>query len=125
MFDAQNQGLESAPPSTPSTTSLLTDQEVAAILTVSIDWVRSHASEIPGLQRLGSYYRFHPGALAIWLGSLDPLLNSEQIAPRMRVPVSWVYANAKEIPGFIPLGRYVRFRPTVFNQFIAGSEACQ
>jgi hypothetical protein len=92
---------------------------------MSIDWVRSRATEIPGFQRLGSYYRFHGARLSIWLGGLDPLLNSDVIARRLKVPVSWVYANADQIPGFLRLGRYVRFLPTVFNQFIAGSEACQ
>jgi hypothetical protein len=105
--------------------SLLSDDEVAAILTVTVDWVRSHANEIPGLQRFGSYYRFLIAPLIEWLGSLEPLLNAEQVAPRLKVPVSWVYANANEIPGFVRLGRYIRFRPSVFNKFISGSEACQ
>jgi len=105
--------------------SLLSDEEVADILTVTTEWVRSHANAIPGLQHLGMYYRFHSAPLIEWLGGLDPLLNSEQIAPRLKVPTSWVYANADQIPGFLRLGRYVRFRPSVFNQFIGGSEACQ
>lgn len=104
---------------------LLSDEEVAAILTVTAEWVRSHANDIPGLQRLGMYYRFQAAPLTEWLGTLDPLLNSEQIAPRLKVPTSWVYANADRIPGFLRLGRYIRFRPSVFNQFIGGSEACQ
>jgi len=77
------------------------------------------------LQRFGSYYRFFVASLIEWLGSLEPLLNAEQVSPRLKVPVSWVYANASEIPGFIRLGRYIRFRPSAFNKFIAGSEACQ
>jgi hypothetical protein len=40
---------------TPAFEALLTDEEVAAILVVAIDWVRAHAEEIPGLQRLGMY----------------------------------------------------------------------
>jgi len=104
---------------------LLSDEELAAILTVTVDWVRSHSNEIPGLQRFGSYYRFFVASLIEWLGSLEPLLNAEQVSPRLKVPVSWIYANAKEIPGFIRLGRYIRFRPSVFNKFICGSEACQ
>jgi hypothetical protein len=92
---------------------------------VTVDWVRSHANEIPGLQRLGSYYRFLIAPLIEWLGSLEPLFNAEQIAPRLKVPVSWIYANAEQIPGFLRLGRYIRFRSTVFNRFIGGSEACQ
>jgi hypothetical protein len=77
------------------------------------------------LQRLGSYYRFLVAPLVVWLGSLEPLFNAEQIASRLKVPTSWVYANADQIPGFLRLGRYIRFRPSVFNKFIAGSEACQ
>jgi hypothetical protein len=109
----------------PPVISLLSDEEVATILTVTIDWVRSHSNEIPGLQRLGMYYRFHRAPLVQWLGGLDPLLDCEAIASRLKVPTSWVYANAEQIPGFLRLGRYVRFRPSVFNKFIGESEACQ
>jgi hypothetical protein len=105
--------------------SLLSDEEVAAILTVTVDWVRSHANEIPGLQRLGMYYRFHRVPLNEWLGNLEPLLNAEQVSAALKVPASWVYANADKISGFLRLGRYIRFRPAVFNSFIGGSEACQ
>lgn len=122
MIDEQ---LHESKCTSPAVPSLLSDEEVASILTVSLEWVRSHASEIPGLQRFGKYYRFHPGSLIEWLGSLDPLLNSEQVAPRLKIPVSWVYANADRLPGVLRLGRYVRFRPTVFNEFIAASGACQ
>lgn len=111
--------------SAPFANVLFSDEEVAAILAVTIDWVRSHANEIPGLQRLGSYYRFLVAPLVEWLGSLEPLFNAEQIAPRLKVPISWVYANASQIPGFLRLGRYIRFRPSLFNKFIGGSEACQ
>ena len=105
--------------------ALLSDEELATILGVKTDWVRSHAAEIPGLQRLGSYYRFLPALVLEWLGSLDPLFGAEDAAPRLKVPVSWVYANADQIPGVLRLGRYVRFRPRAFNSFITGSEACQ
>ena len=111
--------------STTIATALLSDEEVSRILTVSTEWVRSHANEIPGLQRLGMYYRFHCSPLIEWLGSIDPLFSSEQIALRLKVPTSWVYANADQIPGFLRLGRYIRFRPSLFNKFIGGSEACQ
>ena len=106
-------------------TPLLSDQEVADILITTVDWLRSHASEIPGLERLGMYYRFHRKPLEQWLGSLDRLLVAEQVAALMKVPPSWVYANADKIPGVLRLGRYVRFRPTVVRQFLSGSEACQ
>jgi hypothetical protein len=45
--------------SIPAFQSLLTDEEVAEILTMTVDWVREHANEIPGFEPLGSYYRFH------------------------------------------------------------------
>jgi hypothetical protein len=39
-------------------TPLLSEKDVAGILVVTTAWVRSHADEIPGLKRLGSYIRF-------------------------------------------------------------------
>ena len=106
-------------------TALLSDQEVADILIMTVEWVRSHAGEIPGLERLGMYYRFHRKPIEQWLGSLDRLLDADQVAAFMKVPPSWVYANADQIPGVLRLGRYIRFRPTVIGQFLNGSEACQ
>lgn len=106
-------------------TALLSDQEVADILIMTVEWARSHASEIPGLERLGMYYRFHRKPIEQWLGSLDRLLDADQVAALLKVPHSWVYANADQIPGILRLGRYIRFRPTVIAQFLGGSEACQ
>jgi predicted DNA-binding transcriptional regulator AlpA len=106
-------------------TALLSDQEVADILIMTVEWVRSRASEIPGLERLGMYYRFHSKPIEQWLGSLDRLLDADQVAALLKVPPSWVYANADQIPGVLRLGRYIRFRPTVIAQFLSGSEACQ
>ncbi|WP_162601849.1 hypothetical protein [Occallatibacter savannae] len=115
---------ESPQPTSQVAHALLSDDELSTILGVTTDWVRAHAAEIPGLQRLGSYYRFLISPVDKWLGGLDPLLDAEEIAPRLKVPVSWVYANATQIPGFIRLGRYIRFRPAIFARFIGGSEAC-
>ena len=53
---------------------LLSDEEVANILALTLDWVRSHADEIPGFKRLGAYYRFHQNLIAQWLGGLEDLL---------------------------------------------------
>jgi hypothetical protein len=39
----------------PAFTPLLSDSDVANILVVTIAWVRSHAAEIPGFKRLGSW----------------------------------------------------------------------
>jgi hypothetical protein len=44
------------------------------------------------------------------------------VAALAKVPESWIYANAVEIPGLLRLGRYVRFRPAVIHQFFAVSE---
>jgi excisionase family DNA binding protein len=43
----------------------------------------------------------------------EPLLNSEELADRLRVPVSWVYEASRR--GDIPtvrIGRYIRFHLT-------------
>ena len=103
----------------------LSDKELAAILVLTTDWVRSHAPEIPGFRRLGSYYRFCRQAVEQWLGSLDHLFVAEQVATLMKVPESWVYTNANEIPGVLRLGRYVRFRPVAIQQYLAGSDVVQ
>jgi hypothetical protein len=104
---------------------LLTDEEMASILGVATDWVRSHAMDIPGFERLGMYYRFHPTLVRDWLGALDPLMKAEAVASMLRVPPSWVYANAEQLTGFLRLGRYVRFRPAALRQFLNTSKACQ
>ncbi len=106
-------------------TPILSDEEVADILVTTVEWVRAHFSEIPGHERLGMYYRVHRKPLEQWLGSLDRLLEADQVAALLKVPASWVYANADQIPGVLRLGRYVRFLPIIFNQFLGGSEACQ
>ena len=104
---------------------LFSDKELAEILVMTVAWVRSHATEIPGFERLGSYYRFRSQAIEQWLGSLDRLLEAEQVSALLNVPSSWVYANADQIPGVLRLGRYVRFRPSTINQFLGGSEVVQ
>jgi hypothetical protein len=105
--------------------SLLTDNEVAEVLVVGIDWVRTHAEEIPGFRTLGMYYRFHRIPFQQWVGGSERLLVPEQVAELLKVPKSWVYANADQIPGLLRLGRYVRFRPTTIRAFLHGSGACQ
>jgi hypothetical protein len=104
---------------------LLSDEEVATILVMTVDWLRSHADEIPGFKRLGAYYRFHRVPFEQWLGSLDVLLQAEEVAVLLKVPKSWVYSNADQIPGAIRLGRYLRFRPAVIKSFLGGSEVAQ
>jgi hypothetical protein len=104
---------------------LLTDEDVAILLAVQVDWVRSHACDIPGFRRLGVYYRFHRSPVADWLGGLEVLLKPDDVALLLRVPKSWVYSNSEEIPGFIRLGRYVRFRPGSVRNFLSGSTVAQ
>ena len=103
-------------------TPLLSDKYLAEILVMTTPWVHSHADEIPGFKRLGSYFRFCSRTVEQWLGSLDRLFEAQRVSALLGVPESWVYANADEIPGVVRLGRYVRFRPTVIQQFLAGSE---
>jgi hypothetical protein len=104
---------------------LLSDEDLAGILLMTTDWVRSHASEIPGFKRLGSYFRFSRRAIEVWLGALDPLLDAERAAELMNVRRSWVYANSDEISGVIRLGHYVRFRPAILLPFLNGTEVVQ
>jgi predicted DNA-binding transcriptional regulator AlpA len=100
---------------------LLTDDELANILVVTPNWVRAHAGEIPEFKRLGAYFRFCSQSVEQWLGSLDPLFEAGQVATLAKVPESWVYANADEIPGVLRLGRYVRFQPASIEQFLSGA----
>jgi hypothetical protein len=104
---------------------LLSDHDLADILGVTTDWVRSHAGEIPGFKRFGSYFRFCREVVEKWLGSLEPLYDAVRASLLMGVPKSWVYANADEIPGVLRLDHYVRFRPTVLVPFLQGSEVVQ
>ncbi len=122
MIQHQAQAVAVPPP---ALQPLLSDDELADILVMTVPWVRSHAREIPGFERLGSYYRFRGTAIQQWLGSLDQLLEAEQVAELMKVPTSWVYANADEVPGVLRLGRYVRFRPATISAFLGGSEVVQ
>lgn len=52
-----------------------------------------------------------------------PLLTAEQVAERLSVPTSWVYAEARagRIP-HVTLGRYRRFRPEAIDEWLAAAE---
>jgi predicted DNA-binding transcriptional regulator AlpA len=52
-----------------------------------------------------------------------PLLTVEEVANLLRVPPSWVYANKRVIPGYVQLGRYVRFRKGPIVRFMSSSTA--
>ena len=105
--------------------ALLTDDDAAEALAVGTDWVRSHAEEIPGFCPLGMYYRFRHAPFQQWIGGSERLLLPDEVAELLKVPKSWVYANADQIPGVMRLDRYVRFRPATIRAFLCGSEACQ
>lgn len=66
-----------------------------------------------------------PAAQRVRLGGLEVLLQAEEVAALLKVPKSWVYANADQIPGATRLGRYLRFRPAVIISFLGGSEVAQ
>lgn len=122
MFPLQ---VRSAVAMDPVLPALLSDEEVARILVMTTPWVRKHASEIPGFERLNSYFRFRSYDIEEWLGSLERLLEADQVATLMHVPVSWIYANAEAVPGFIRLGRYIRYRPKLLRPFLGGEELAQ
>jgi hypothetical protein len=82
----------------PDLQTLLSDEEVATILALTLDWVRSHADEIPGFKRLGAYYRFRRAPFEQWLGSLDVLFQAEEVAVLLKVPKSWVEKH-RPFPG--------------------------
>lgn len=54
---------------------------------------------------------------------VEPFLTVEEVANLLRVPPSWVYANKRFVPGYIQLGRYVRFRKGKIVQFMSSSTA--
>ncbi len=112
-------------PQFPILEPLIDPREVAALLQVPPTWARSHASEIPGHETFGRYIRFRRAAVEHWLGGMAPALKPEEVSQLLRVPISWVYANAENIPGYLRLGRYVRFRRTEIARLLGGSEACQ
>jgi excisionase family DNA binding protein len=55
----------------------------------------------------------------------SPLLTPDEVAKALRVHVSWVYAHQQEIPGFVRLGRYVRFRRVAIDEFLHAKTSCQ
>ena len=54
------------------------------------------------------------------------LLNAEEVAQILRVPKSWIYSHLDRLPT-VRLGRYVRFRRTDIENFLAGqtTSTCQ
>lgn len=56
-------------------------------------------------------------------GSNGALLNAEQVAQMLNVPVSWIYSESRagRIP-FVKLGRYYRYSKPSVEAFIASLE---
>lgn len=54
------------------------------------------------------------------------LLTADEVASRLGVPRSWVYAQARQnkIP-FVPLGHYRRFRPEAIDRWLQEMESGQ
>jgi len=52
------------------------------------------------------------------------LLTADEVALILRVPKSWVYAHLNDLPA-IRLGRYIRFRHSDINEFLANKGSCQ
>ena len=99
--------------------------ELANLLRIPETWVATHAETIPCQFRLGRYLRFRRAPIEKWLGGLSRVLIPQETASIFRVPTTWIYSHADEIPGVLRLGYYIRFRRTVVEAFIGGSEACQ
>jgi excisionase family DNA binding protein len=54
----------------------------------------------------------------------DRLIDAHEVAERLGVPVSWVYAQTRA--GHLPtvrLGRYYRYRPSTITSWLVGLEA--
>jgi excisionase family DNA binding protein len=55
----------------------------------------------------------------------SPLMTPDEVAILLRVHRSWVYAHQQELPGFVRLGRYVRFRRIAIEEFLRQKFPCQ
>jgi len=52
---------------------------------------------------------------------LDSVLNKTEIAKLLSVPVSWVATHSEVIPGTFRLGRKLRFRRIVVEEWLCGT----
>jgi excisionase family DNA binding protein len=66
-------------------------------------------------------------ALEVANSSVDrsSLMTPDEVATALRVPLSWVYAHQRKLPGLVRLGRYVRFRRAAVEKFLHEKSACQ
>jgi len=53
------------------------------------------------------------------------LMTPDEVARVLRVHRSWVYAHQQELPGFVRLGRYIRFRRIAIEEFLRQKFPCQ
>jgi len=58
------------------------------------------------------------------------LLTAEETAARLHVPTSWIYERSRhdalESLGMLRIGKYLRFRPDVVEEFIkSGGDLCR
>ena len=51
------------------------------------------------------------------------LLTADEVAGILRVPKSWIYAHLSDLPA-IRLGRYVRFKRSEIDKFLAERGSC-
>ncbi len=51
----------------------------------------------------------------------DSVLTPAEVAKLLRVPKTWVYSHQSEIPGYLRLGRYVRFRKAALVSFLTSA----
>ena len=56
--------------------------------------------------------------------SEEILLTADEVAQILRVPRSWVYSHLSDLP-VIRLGRYVRFKRSDIDKFLAERGSCQ
>lgn len=57
--------------------------------------------------------------------SEESLLTPIEVAGLLRVPLGWIYAHQKDIPGLVRLGRYVRFRRHSIEKFLTANLTCE
>jgi len=67
------------------------------------------------------------GKVSSLIGQCPPdrnLLTADEVAVILRVAKSWVYSHLRDLPA-IRLGRYVRFRRSDIDEFLASKGSCQ
>ena len=112
------------PNTIPGYQPLLSDEEVATILAMTLDWsvpmrTTSRDSGALAITSASITIPFSSGS-ADWRSSFRP----KRLLRCSKSGKSWIYANADQIPGSIRLGRYLRFRPAVIRAFLGWVGGC-